>query len=700
MGLLRYLPRSRGWAALDALHANVMLADASFRITYMNPSVEQLMREAEAEIRRELPNFSVDRLIGSKLDVFHKSPVYDLNMLAALTRPHATTIEVGSRKFDLRITPMLRGPGTKGYTIEWTDAKERLLSLDHIAQIRAIGRSQAIIQFRPDGTIIDANDNFLKALGYTLPEIQGQHHSIFVDPREVRTPEYALFWQRLAAGEYQASDFKRYAKDGKLVWIEASYNPIIDERGRVTKVVKFATDLTAAKLRAADHEGKIAALNRVQALIEFSPDGIILDANENFLRVMGYALEEVKGQPHAMFVPPEERSSAAYKAFWEQLRHNKVQAGELLRLGKGGRPVWLQGTYHPVPGPDGQLLKVVKYATDITEEVKQRRIVSLLSLVANETANSVIIADAQGRIEYVNPGFVRLTGYSAEEAIGRKPGELVQGPGTDQAAVQRVREKLRTHQPFYEEILNYTKAREPYWISLSINPVRGPSGAVERYVSVQANITETKLDAVDAEARLNAIEGSNIVLEWDQEGTLTKLNAAGLRLLDIAAIRELPDPAALSQARLFPQASLGTTGDAGTRRYDIRIDRGAMPPLFLSGSLQTLRDVEGRLRGTVMYAIDLSARRQAVQETEQVMSVVLDRIGHFARTLSEISGRTSLLALNATIEAARAGDLGKGFGVVAGEVKGLARNSAKSTQEITTLVDDTRTRIEKLIASM
>ncbi|SHK28369.1 methyl-accepting chemotaxis sensory transducer with Pas/Pac sensor [Roseomonas rosea] len=231
--------------ALDALRTNVMIADNDLTIIYMNPAVMALMREAEADLKRELPRFSVDRLIGSNIDIFHKNPVHQRTMLAKLDRPHSATIQVGSRQFDLRVCPLLRGQTRLGFVVEWADARERLLNLDYAAQMAAIGRSQSIIQFATDGIILDANENFLRTMGYTLEEVRGRHHSIFVEGALRNSPDYTRFWERLRAGQYQAAQFKRLAKDGSAVWIEGSYNPIMDERGRVAKVVKFATDVTA-----------------------------------------------------------------------------------------------------------------------------------------------------------------------------------------------------------------------------------------------------------------------------------------------------------------------------------------------------------------------------------------------------------------------------------------------------------------------
>jgi methyl-accepting chemotaxis protein len=237
---------------------------------------------------------------------------------------------------------------------------------DKSAILDALNASQAIIEFKPDGTILTANANFLGAMGYSLDEIRGRHHSLFVEPVYRESAEYQEFWAKLARGEFQAAQYKRFAKGGKEIWIEASYNPIRDRAGRVYKVVKFATDVSAQKAVYADLHGKVEAIGRSQAVIEFNLDGTIITANENFLSVTGYRLDEIKGRHHSMFAEPGVRESTEYREFWAKLNRGEFDAGQYKRLGKGGKEIWIEASYNPVRDLNGKLYKVVKFATDLS----------------------------------------------------------------------------------------------------------------------------------------------------------------------------------------------------------------------------------------------------------------------------------------------------------------------------------------------
>lgn len=245
-------------------------------------------------------------------------------------------------------------------------------SRDTSAKLEALEKSQAVIEFDLDGKILTANQNFLATLGYRLDEIQGKHHSLFV-PASLRDgTEYREFWNALRRGEFQAREFPRVAKDGKIIWIQASYNPLLDRKGKPFKVVKFATDITDQKLRNADYEGQILAIQKSQAVIEFKTDGTILTANDNFLKTLGYSLDEVQGKHHGMFVEPEYRDSSAYREFWDSLRRGEYQAAEYKRIAKGGKAIWILASYNPIRDANGGIMKVVKFATDTTAQVEDR----------------------------------------------------------------------------------------------------------------------------------------------------------------------------------------------------------------------------------------------------------------------------------------------------------------------------------------
>ena len=238
------------------------------------------------------------------------------------------------------------------------------------AKIDALDRSQAVIEFNVDGTILTANANFLGAVGYSLAEIQGKHHSLFVDQTESKGPAYRQFWDELKRGTFQSGQYRRIGKGGREIWIQATYNPILDSSGAVHKVVKFCSDITQQKMQMADLEGQIAAINKSNAVIHFNLDGTIISANENFLGAVGYSMAEIKGQHHRMFVGDTDRNSTEYRMFWESLNRGEFQAGEYRRFAKGNRELWLQATYNPIFDPSGRPYKVVKFCTDITGQVQ------------------------------------------------------------------------------------------------------------------------------------------------------------------------------------------------------------------------------------------------------------------------------------------------------------------------------------------
>jgi methyl-accepting chemotaxis protein len=236
--------------------------------------------------------------------------------------------------------------------------------------LSALDLSFAIIEFDTEGRILRANTNFCDLMGYSEQEIIGQYHRIFVDGDYAGSPEYKAFWRKLQGGTFECSEFKRIAKNGQEIWIRGNYNPVKNASGKVLKIIKFANDISETKLTGLDSAAKLSAVSRAQATIEFSPEGEILTANENFLSALGYSLSEIVGKHHRIFMDPTEAASRQYTEMWDRLRAGEYVADEFRRIGKGGRSVFIQASYNPVFDPSGKVIKVAKFATDVTDRVE------------------------------------------------------------------------------------------------------------------------------------------------------------------------------------------------------------------------------------------------------------------------------------------------------------------------------------------
>lgn len=567
--------------------------------------------------------------------------------------------------------------------------------------VRAIEQTQGVIEFDLQGNILQANQVFLDLLGYGLAEVRGRHHSLFVAAAQGKSQDYRRFWEDLRAGKAQRGEFMRLAKDGKPVWIQATYTPIM-RRGRVSRIIKFASDITEQVARRADIESQMKAIDRAQAVIEFSPDGTIRHANDNFLQLLGYRLDEVVGQHHRIFLTEDDARSRDYADFWQQLRQGEFQTAEYPRICKDGSTVWIHATYNPILDAEGRVIKVIKFASDITAEVARKQEFELLSLVANETSNAIIISDARGFVEYVNAGFTELTGYTLDDLAGKKPGELLQGPGTNPETIDEIRQHLTNRTPFYNEILNYTKQGNPYWISLAINPVFDDNRKLTHFISIQANITSSKLQALEAEKRFAAIGVSNGVAEWHADGRLIKANPYMVEHLGHRSEAELV-------ARQHNLRNLITSQAYDTlmqgKQY---VGEFALPDakdksVQFKGTLCPITDAEGKIQQIVSYGTDEQAQYEAAQVTEREMGLVQEssrKVADIIGTINHITEKTNLLALNAAIEAARAGEQGRGFAVVADEVRTLAQQSSRSAAEINDLLKESGERIDRLSASL
>ena len=356
---------------------------------------------------------------------------------------------------------------------ETTNTDEHIRDLE--GQLRAIDRVMAVIEFELDGTILRANENFLQTVGYSASEVVGKHHRIFMPPGEGNSEAYAAFWAGLRRGEYSAGQFKRVGASGDEVWIQASYNPVFDAEGNPYKVVKYATNITEQVQKTADQEGQIAAVSRSMAVIEFDLDGTIRTANENFLTTTGYTLSEIVGQHHRIFCDPEYTQSRAYAQLWEDLGRGEFSAGEFKRFGKSGDEVWIQASYNPIFDAEGNPYKVVKYATNITEQV-QKTADQEGQIAAVSRSMAVIEFDLDGTIRTANENFLSTTGYALSEIVGRHHRIFCDPEYAESRAYAQLWEDLGRGEFSAGEFKRFGKSGDEVWIQASYNPIFDADG--------------------------------------------------------------------------------------------------------------------------------------------------------------------------------------------------------------------------------
>ena len=237
------------------------------------------------------------------------------------------------------------------------------------AKLAAISRAMAMIEFAPDGTILNANERFCQAMGYSADELRGKHHRLFCEPGYAKSAEYQQLWRELGQGKAISGTFERVDKAGREVWLEASYMPVLDEQRQVTSVIKVASDISQRVVLEHESESLLKAISRSMAVIEFTPQGRVIKANQNFLDTMGYRLDEVVGRHHGLFCLAHERESAEYRQFWASLNRGEYHSHRFERVNKQGQTVYLEASYNPIFDSKGRLYKVVKFASDITHQV-------------------------------------------------------------------------------------------------------------------------------------------------------------------------------------------------------------------------------------------------------------------------------------------------------------------------------------------
>ncbi|WP_343585619.1 EAL domain-containing protein [Herbaspirillum sp.] len=377
------------------------------------------------------------------------------------------------------------------------------------ALLAALSRSMAMLEFAADGTLLDANDNFLRLLGYRREELVGKHHSMLCDDTYSNTDDYRQFWEHLRSGEVISDTLQRIRSDGSTVWLEAICSPILDDRGQLLKVISVAADITAYIDDSRHSNSVLNALNRSLGVVELSPDGIILSANGNYLKTMGYLADELIGQPHSILWSGDWADSAEYATFWRDVCNGRFFSGRFQRRARNGRSVWWEATYSPVLDASGRPERIICIGADVTyrvtREVNDRKHLHLLSLGINETDNAVLITDDNNRIVFHNIGFTRMLGFQAQQVIGERPNDLFAGHPAFVRLIERCHGELLQGQSFHTEELIRDMNDQPIWISAVVNPILDAAGKLVNAVCVMTDITNTKVHEVLQYRVLNAM---------------------------------------------------------------------------------------------------------------------------------------------------------------------------------------------------
>ncbi len=599
---------------------------------------------------------------------------------------------------------IIKGKFSKVVSFFTDITKETALSNDYKLQLTVVNQMLGVIEFDLKGNILAANENFKKTSGYTDKELVGNHHSMFVKPAYKSSGEYKAFWEKLGRGEPDSGLYHRVGKDNKEIWLQGFYNPIYDDKGQLLKVVKYVSDVSDEQNQIALANGQLNAIDKLMGVIEFDLKGNIVAVNENFAKITGYAVTEIIGNHHSMFVDVAYKSSAEYKAFWDKLRSGATDTGLYQRFGKSGKEIWLQASYTPITNAEGVPVKVVKYATDVTIQ----HLTNLKLLEASAEASSIkntldgastnmMMADNDGIIRYMNAATDKLMHEAAPSM--RKvlpnfdPDKLI-GQNFDifHKSPSHQRNLLATLKVPYENTITV----DQMFFKLKASPIFKDGERMGTSLE-WVDVTQERKVENDIEHLISgAIEG-----DFSERISLEDKTGVSLKICD--GINNLVDKMTeiILQVREASETINTASGEIATGNNDLssRTEQQASSLEETASSMEELASTVKQNAENAKQANQLASAAsgvaikggQVVGNVVSTMSAINESARKIEDIISVIDGiafQTNILALNAAVEAARAGEQGRGFAVVAGEVRNLAQRSASAAKEIKELITD------------